>query len=49
MRPAHDVIPFREIAATAFRTYPRALVLCLALFVGQAFLYNGITFNLGTS
>ena len=23
-------------------------MLCLALFVGQAFLYNGITFNLGT-
>ena len=40
-------IPFREIAAVAFRTYPKRAVLCLALFVGQAFLYNGITFNLG--
>ncbi|SFK18989.1 MFS transporter [Amycolatopsis sacchari] len=41
-------IPFREIARTAFKTYPRRAVLGLALFVGQAFLYNGITFNLGT-
>src|SRR4051812_27358651 len=41
-------IPFREIASTAFRRYPRRAVLGIALFVGQAFLYNGITFNLGT-
>ncbi|GHF60705.1 MFS transporter [Amycolatopsis bartoniae] len=41
-------IPFREIARTAFKTYPRRAVLGLALFIGQAFLYNGITFNLGT-
>ncbi|MDV3295983.1 MAG: MFS transporter [Brachybacterium paraconglomeratum] len=40
-------IPFREIASVAFRKYPRRSILCLALFVGQAFLYNGITFNLG--
>src|SRR5699024_197994 len=40
-------IPFREIAAVAFRKYPKRSLLCLALFVGQAFLYNGITFNLG--
>ena len=40
-------IPFREIAAVAFRKYPRRSILCLALFVGQAFLYTGITFNLG--
>jgi MFS family permease len=40
-------IPFREIAAVAFRTYPKRTLLCLALFLGQAFLYNGITFNLG--
>ena len=40
-------IPFREIAKVAFRTYPKRSILCLALFVGQAFLYNGITFNLG--
>jgi MFS family permease len=41
-------IPFREIARTAFERYPRRAVLGLALFVGQAFLYNGVTFNLGT-
>ncbi|GAB3562727.1 hypothetical protein GCM10027445_03820 [Amycolatopsis endophytica] len=40
--------PFREIARTAFRDYPRRTILGLALFVGQAFLYNGITFNVGT-
>lgn len=41
-------IPFREIARVAFKTYPRRSILCLALFIGQAFLYNGVTFNLGT-
>ena len=42
-----EVIPFREIAKTAFQRYPRRAILGLALFVGQAFLYNGVTFNLG--
>jgi MFS family permease len=41
-------IPFREIAKTAFKRYPRRAILGLALFIGQAFLYNGVTFNLGT-
>ena len=41
-------ISFREIAKVAFRLYPRRAVLGLALFIGQAFLYNGVTFNLGT-
>ncbi len=41
-------IPFREIARTAFTKYPRRTVLGLALFVGQAFLYNAVTFDLGT-
>jgi MFS family permease len=41
-------IPFREIAQTAFTKYPRRAWLGLALFVGQAFLYNAVTFNLGT-
>ncbi len=41
-------IPFTEIAKVAFQKYPKRAVLGLALFVGQAFLYNGITFNLGT-
>ncbi len=41
-------IRFREIARTAFERYPRRTVLGLSLFVGQAFLYNAITFDLGT-
>ena len=41
-------IGFRSIVRTAFKEYPKRSVLCLALFVGQAFIYNGITFNLGT-
>ena len=43
-----EVIPFREIAQVAFSKYPRRAILGLALFVGQAFLYNAITFDLGT-
>jgi MFS family permease len=41
-------IPFREIAKVAWRRYPKRTVLGLSLFVGQAFLYNAVTFNLGT-
>jgi MFS family permease len=41
-------IPFRQIAKTAFKAYPKRTTLGLALFVGQAFLYNAITFDLGT-
>jgi MFS family permease len=40
-------IPFREIAKVAFQKYPRRAWLGLALFVGQAFIYNAITFDLG--
>lgn len=40
-------IPFRMIGHTAFKLYPRRAVLGLALFVGQAFIYNAFTFNLG--
>jgi MFS family permease len=43
-----QTISFPEIAKVAFRLYPRRAVLGLALFIGQAFLYNGVTFNLGT-
>jgi MFS family permease len=43
-----ESVPFHEIARTAFKTYPRRTALGLALFVGQAFLYNAITFDLGT-
>jgi MFS family permease len=43
-----DAIPFREIAAVAFKRYTHRSILCLALVVGQAFLYNAVTFDLGT-
>lgn len=41
-------IPFRTIARTAFQVYPRRATLGLALFIGQAFIYNAVTFDLGT-
>ncbi len=47
VRP-RESISFREIARVAFTKYPRRAILCLALFIGQAFIYNAITFDLGT-
>jgi MFS family permease len=41
-------IPFREIAKVAVKFYPKRAILGLALFIGQAFLYNAVTFDLGT-
>ncbi|MGW5413172.1 MFS transporter [Actinomadura geliboluensis] len=41
-------IPFREIAQVAVKVYPKRATLGFALFVGQAFLYNAVTFDLGT-
>jgi MFS family permease len=43
-----DAIPFREIAAVTAKRYPKRAALGLSLFVGQAFLYNAVTFDLGT-
>ena len=43
-----EKIPFRSIGRVAFTLYPKRAVLGIALFVGQAFIYNGVTFNLGT-
>jgi MFS family permease len=43
-----EAIPFREIARVARERYPRRALLGLALFIGQAFLYNAVTFDLGT-
>ncbi|MFD4476242.1 MFS transporter [Streptomyces sp. NPDC058471] len=40
-------IGFGLIARTVFRDYPKRAVLGLSLFVGQAFLYNAITFGFG--
>ncbi|MEU7062156.1 MFS transporter [Streptomyces sp. NPDC046161] len=39
---------FGEIARTVFRSYPRRAALGLSLFIGQAFLYNAITFGFGS-
>jgi MFS family permease len=43
-----EAIPFREIAHYTIKRYPKRAVLGLSLFVGQAFLYNAVTFDLGT-
>ena len=40
-------IPFSLIAKTVFTLYPKRTVLCLALFIGQAFLYNAFFFTFG--
>jgi MFS family permease len=40
-------IGFGIITRTVFRHYPKRAVLGLALFIGQAFLYNAITFGFG--
>ncbi len=40
-------IPFTTIAHTVFALYPKRTVLCLALFAGQAFLYNAFFFTYG--
>ncbi|MFH8370165.1 MFS transporter [Streptomyces sp. NPDC018031] len=41
-------IGFGTVARTVFATYRRRAFLGLALFIGQAFLYNAITFGFGT-
>jgi MFS family permease len=41
-------ISLGEVAGTAFKSYPKRTVLGLALFIGQAFIYNSVTFGLGT-
>ena len=40
-------IGFALIARTVFTLYPRRTVLCLSLFIGQAFLYNAFFFTYG--
>jgi MFS family permease len=40
-------IPMTLIARTVFTLYPKRTVLCLSLFVGQAFLYNAFFFTYG--
>ena len=41
-------ISFKTIASVAFKSYPKRTALGFALFVGQAFIYNAVTFGLGT-
>ncbi|MFQ3560134.1 MFS transporter [Streptomyces gramineus] len=41
-------VTFGEIARTVFHDYRRRAVLGFSLFIGQAFLYNAITFGFGT-
>jgi MFS family permease len=41
-------ISFRAIASMAFKGYPKRTALGFSLFVGQAFIYNSVTFGLGT-
>ncbi|MEV0742458.1 MFS transporter [Streptomyces sp. NPDC050549] len=40
-------VSFAEIARTIFHDYPRRATLGFSLFIGQAFLYNAITFGFG--
>ncbi|MDX2594679.1 MULTISPECIES: MFS transporter [Streptomyces] len=40
-------IKFLEIARTIFADYPKRATLGFSLFIGQAFLYNAITFGFG--
>lgn len=41
-------VGFGLIARTVLRSYPKRAVLGLALFIGQAFLYNAVTFGFGS-
>ncbi|MCA5893642.1 MFS transporter [Isoptericola sp. NEAU-Y5] len=40
-------VSLATVARTVFTQYPRRTVLCLALFIGQAFLYNAFFFTFG--
>jgi MFS family permease len=40
-------VGFASIVTTLVRTYPKRTVLCLALVMSQAFLYNGVAFSFG--
>jgi MFS family permease len=42
-------ISIATIAHTVFKLYPKRTVLCLSLFIGQAFLYNAFFFTYGDS
>ncbi|MEV4503759.1 MFS transporter [Streptomyces klenkii] len=42
------LVTFTDIARTVFSDYRRRAILGLSLFIGQAFLYNAITFGFGS-
>jgi MFS family permease len=44
----HKTIGFFTIAKTVLTSYPKRTVLGLSLFIGQAFLYNAVTFGFAT-
>jgi MFS family permease len=43
-----ETVRYRELVKIAFRRYPNRAILGLTLFIGQAFLYNAVVFDLGT-
>ncbi|HEY2762947.1 MAG TPA: MFS transporter, partial [Pseudonocardiaceae bacterium] len=43
-----ETVPYRQLVKIAFQRYPNRALLGLTLFVGQAFLYNAVVFDLGT-
>lgn len=47
IRQRHS-IGFGEIAGTMFKKYPKRSTLGFSLFIGQAFLYNAVTFGYAT-
>ncbi len=57
LEPVSDTITIRQrrtislpmIARTVFTLYPKRTILCLSLFIGQAFLYNAFFFTYGDS
>jgi hypothetical protein len=40
-----DTVGFLTIGRTVFTIYPKRTILGLSLFIGQAFIYNAVTFN----
>ncbi|MBW4043029.1 MAG: MFS transporter, partial [Acidobacteria bacterium] len=43
--PIHDRVPFRVVAHTLFRRYPKRTLVAFAMMVTQSFLYNAIFFT----
>jgi MFS family permease len=43
-----DTVRYRDLVKIAFQRYPNRAILGLTLFIGQAFLYNAVVFDLGT-